>query len=170
MSLRSSLQRALILGQSGFKLPRFSRRRGQVVARYWRMASIVVIVPGNGFLEFTEVEWYTGATLRAVSTVASSIAPSPGSLTQLIDGSLSTTNRPVWNSSVSGSLWISFDLGAEYVIDGLRYANSQIDTSRGLGGFDVQWSTDNSSWTSIKTFSGLTSPGTGVFSSTLVVQ
>jgi len=152
--------------RSSSKLPRTSRRSARVAARYWRLSSVTNYTVT--FIGLNEVQWFTGATQQTASNGASSNSPSSGNVAQLRDNNLTT--GATFASSFRGTLWLSFDLGASYEIDGLRYANSGSSSTRGLLSCDVQWSTDNTTWTTIQSLSSLSDPGGSILSATIGVQ
>ena len=138
-----------------------------MAARYWRLSSVTNYVAGQ-FVSLAEVQWFTGVTQRTASTGASSSSPVSGSLAQLRDNNLSSV--ATFASNTRGILWLSFDLGVAYEIDGLRYANSGSSDQRGLLSCNVQWSTDNTTWTTIQSLSSLSDPGSNTLSATIGVQ
>jgi hypothetical protein len=163
VTLRRTGKPAPILGESGWKLPRVGRYTVPATAfRYWRVNSLTI--PGGGFLEISELQLFIGASQQTGATVTSSDAPT-GLLSLLTDGNLTT--RCYWTEAVAegAGFWIKFDFGAgnDKAIDGVKQGG--FDTSnRYIQAFSLQYSTDNSSWTTLGSKSGLTYPGNNTLS------
>jgi hypothetical protein len=124
--------------------------------RYWRFSNFTGT---TNFFETTEIGVMQGATDRALSiTPTASASPGGGSLASLVDGGPLSSSQTYWNTSVANTLQLTWDLAAAYAIDGFRV--SRFDTAgRFPTAFTVEWSDNNSSWTTVGTYS-LTQPGT----------
>lgn len=133
--------------------------------RYWRATSLTF---GSGStLEISELQLHSDAgNENANATKTSSISPSPGALSNLFDGSLSTS--AYW-TSFSGSQSIKWDFGGtDKLITGIKIG--AYDTaSRYPSGITVQSSPDDTNWTTIATISGLSYPGNNTLSALLSV-
>jgi hypothetical protein len=133
--------------------------------RYWRIVNVTV--PASDFLEIAEVQLLTGVTVVSEGkTYASNPVPdSVGALSLLFDGDLST--RVYWTAAHAEdpSFYLSVDLGSDTAVDGVKQAGFD-NNSRYMDGFTLQYSDDNSSWTTATTKSGLTYPGNNTLSAT----
>ena len=132
--------------------------------RYWRLANLVV--PGGGYLEISELEFWEGATDVTTQGTPSSSSVPTGGVAALFDGNTGT--RCYWTEQVAcdPSFWIKLDFGAgnEKAIDGIKQAG--YDTSnRYIQTFSLQYSDDNATWTTLGLKNGLTYPGNNTFSS-----
>ena len=133
--------------------------------RYWRLTNIQV--PGGGFLEISEVALYNGASdVTSGATVTSSDTPAVGSIGDIVDSNTGT--RCYWTEATveaGESFWIKFDFGAAQTVDGVQQAGFDTST-RFMVDFDLQYSDDDSTWTSLGMKIGLPYPGNNTFSST----
>lgn len=138
-------------------------------ARYWRFKSLQI--PGGGFLEISELQLFEGATQRT-GTLTSSVSPTSGSVSDLGDNNLNT--RCYWFEATAEdpSFWIKFDFGSgnAYNIDGFKQGGFD-NSSRYIQSCVVEYSNDNTNWTSISnTISGLTYPGNYTLSSIIALE
>lgn len=129
--------------------------------RYWRINSITI--PGGGYLEIAEWHLYNGATrVDASATISSSNVPSLGTPADLQDNNTST--RCFWAESVAEdpSFWIKWDFGTAQNVDGTKFAGFD-SNNRYPSAFTLQWSDDNSTWTTQNSVSGIAYPGNLTF-------
>jgi len=124
--------------------------------RYWRWINIAV---DGGYLEISELRVLNGSTPIA-ATMSSNPLPLTGgeTLSNLADGNLGT--RVYWYQSdaQAPTFWVMADLGTAQVVTGMQIG--AFDTAnRYPSAITLQWSDDNSSWTTFGTWSGLTYPG-----------
>lgn len=133
---------------------------GATYHRYWRVINIVI--PGGGFFEISEFQMFSGG-VTPFPQISSSDAPVGGAITLLFDGSLSTRNN--WSDTVAeaGTFWIKFDFGGVAEIDGLKIG-AYDDSSRYPSQATLQYSDDNSSWTTLSSQSGFSYPGNNTLS------
>lgn len=128
--------------------------------RYWRTTGFLV---SDSTMALTEWEpQVSGVGVNRI-VYTSSDAPTSGSLGALFDESLST--RCYWTDTLAeaGGFFIQADFGAPVAIDEVRLGG--FDTSnRYPSSFDLQYSDDNSSWTTQASASGLTYPGNNTLS------
>jgi len=136
-------------------------------SRYWRLVNIDVPTAGS-FLEISEFEFYEfdKAASNSEATVTAQTNPDvSGTLSQLVDNDTST--RPIWNKSTAenASFWIEWDfgIGNEKQIIYARQAGYS-DSGRFMEGFEVEYSDDGATWTSLVTQSGLSYPGHQTYS------
>lgn len=121
--------------------------------RYWGLKDFVV---SGSTMELSEIQF-----LAAGVIVAATMTTNTGSNGALIvDNSLSTSNYWPTASAVTHT----FDFKAAHAIDNVRIGS--FDTSsRHPTGFTLQYSDDNSSWTTAHTVSGNTYPGANTYNS-----
>jgi len=123
--------------------------------RYWRWINIAV----NGdHLEISELRVVNGST-RLPATMSTSTAPSIGAVSTLADDNLDTRAYNWPQADVqAGGFWVMADLGTAQVVTGMQIGS--YDTSyRYPTDITLQWSDDNSSWTTFGSWSGMTYPG-----------
>lgn len=136
---------------------------GATAHLYWRIYN--THVPSSSVLEISELRIYTDAVLAdTAATKSSSAAPNFSTIDKLYDDSLAT--RCYWNAGVvvPGSFWFKWTFASAVVINGL--AQGGFDTSsRYLDQFDLQWSDDDSAWTTQSVKTGLSYPGNFTLSS-----
>lgn len=131
--------------------------------RYWRINSITI--SGGTYFEVSEIQLYVGGTQQTGATLTSSDTPfgpngNSSDLAYLVDGDLHTGAYWTTATATGGSFWLKFDFGAgnEKAIDGVKIGG--FDTAnRFPTGFTLQYSSDNSSWTTLGSKSGLSYPG-----------
>lgn len=133
---------------------------GATYHRYWRV--INVVIPGGGFFEISEFQLFSGG-VTPFPQISSSDAPGGGAITLLFDGDLATRNNWADTVAEAGGFWIKFDFGGVTVIDGLKIG-AHDDSSRYPSQATLQWSDDNSSWTTLSSQSGFTYPGNNTLS------
>lgn len=135
-----------------------------ISARYWRVTSISC--PAN-LLELTELRFFTGASdVTATGTVSTSTVPAVA-LANLVDNNLTT--RSQWNPlpATDTTFWIAMDFGVGgKVINGIAQGGNDGSGAslRYMSGFTLQYSPDNSVWTTLASKSGLTFPGINTLS------
>lgn len=129
--------------------------------RYWRVNSITV--PGGGFLEIAEWHLYNGGTrVDASATLTASDAVTNGALANLQDNATGT--RAAWAEATVEAVgfWIKWDFGTAQNVDGSKFCG--FDTNnRYPSAFTLQYSDDNSSWTTQASASGIAYPGNLTF-------
>lgn len=135
---------------------RFAVSGGGSGHRYWRWVAFTI--PG-AYFEVGELRVVNGST-RLPATMSTGTAPSTGAGTEstLADDNLDT--RAYWTQAdaQAGGFWVMADLGTAQVVTGMQIGS--FDTSsRYPTDITLQWSDDNSSWTTFGTWSGLTYPG-----------
>lgn len=136
------------------------------VHRYWRVKNIVI--PGGGYLEISEWQLFDGTTrVDAGATMSSSSAPDSGALSSLVDNNTGT--RCYWAEATAegAGFWIKWDLGTATEVNGTKFAGFDTST-RYPSAFTLEWSDDDSAWTSLGNVSGVAYPGNGVFTPLLV--
>lgn len=134
--------------------------------RYWRYKNI--LIPG-GLLEISELRLYAGGSaIDGSATITSSSLASFGSPTSLIDSDLFT--RCYWTDAVveNPAFWIKIDLGSAIAPDAIRIGGFD-ESNRYPSDIEVEYSDDDSSWTSQQVFSGLTYPGNHTLSGNLLL-
>ena len=139
---------------------RFASAGGGSGHRYWRLINIAV---DGGYLEISELRVVNGSTPLSVAAATAATAPAGGQsgfgvVADLMDGSTST--RTYWTAAAAedSGFWIRVDLGSPQVVTGMQMAG--FDTaSRYPTDITLQWSDDDSAWTTFGTWSGLTYPG-----------
>ncbi len=129
--------------------------------RFWRFTGI----SSGSLLEISEIQLLVGATVVSEGKTYSSFTPPETgfALANLFDGSLST--RCYWFSAgySDPSFYIKIDLGSAMAVDGVKQAG--FDTSdRYMTAFTLEYSDDNSTWTTAATKSGLAYPGNNTLS------
>lgn len=134
--------------------------------RYWRITNIDL--NGGAYLEISEVSLLVGGSeVDSIATKTPTVGETVGPYSNLFDGNLSS--RAYWPAEtveVGTSFALKWDFGAgnEQDVDGAKQGGH--DTAdRYMYGFDVQWSDDDSSWTTAGSFTGLTYPGNHTLSS-----
>lgn len=128
--------------------------------RYWRTTGFLV---SGSTMAITEWEPQVSSVGANRITYTSSDTPTSGSLSALFDQNLTT--RCYWDAAIAeaAGFWIKADFGAPVAIDEIRLGG--FDTSnRYPSSFDLQYSDDNSSWTTQASASGLTYPGNNTLS------
>lgn len=136
------------------------------IHRYWRIVSLAI--PGGSFFEVSEIGLYTDGVRNTGATMASSDAPIAGSLADLDDANTST--RCYWSEATAegGGFYISWDFGTDTEINGFAQAGFD-NSARYMQALTLQWSDDNSAWTTKATLSGLSYPGNNTMSSVIPV-
>ena len=137
---------------------------GAVSARYWRITSLSV--PDVAFLEISEVQLLDGSTVvSSGKTYSTNPALTGGSLGDLFDGNLTT--RAFWAKAdaIDPSFYLKVDLGTAMVVDGVKQGGFD-NSNRYMSAFTLQYSSDDSSWTTLGSKSGLSYPGNNTLSST----
>jgi hypothetical protein len=135
-----------------------------ISARYWRVNGII-LGAGGSQLEISELQLFANGIQQTGATVTASSAPALA-LSNLVDGNLSS--RCYWdNSTAEGSgFWIKFDFGAanDKAINGVKQGG--FDTNdRYMAAFSLQYSSNDSTWTTLGSKSGLAYPGNNTLSS-----
>jgi hypothetical protein len=133
--------------------------------RYWRINGIAV---SGGNFELSELRLFDGSVDLTQIEYTSSSAPTLA-LSNLFDGSLGT--RCQWSQSVANdaAFWIKADFKVPRPIDVIKMGG--FDTAnRYPSQFDLQWSDDNSSWTTQASITGLTYPGNNTLSGAIDVD
>ena len=133
-------------------------------ARYWRITNLTV--PSISFLEISELSFWFGAVQRT-GTITAATSPYSGTVSLLSDGNLNT--RPYWQkSAVNSSWWIKIDLGSAQYVNGIKQGG--FDTyDRYMSAFTLQYSSDDSTWTTLGSVSSLSYPGDYTLSSLITV-
>ena len=128
--------------------------------RYWRLKGFQV---DGSFLELARIQMFIGAVLQLNVISASN---SPTSPTNLVDNNLSNSNS--WSAATveTSGFWIKYDFAAPVTVDAIK-----------LGGFDnstryptqvrLQYSDDDSAWTTLGSASGLSYPGNNTLSAAI---
>lgn len=130
--------------------------------RYWRINSIDT---GGNFLEISELQLLEDSvdvTSGATKTV--NAGPDFATLGAIYDGNLTTRN--IWGLVTNpATVVLHFDFGAgnEKHINGVKQAGFDTD-GRHMHGFTLQWSDDNSAWTTLGSKAGLAYPGNNTLS------
>lgn len=139
---------------------RFASAGGGSGHRYWRWINIAV---DGGYLEISELRVVNGSTPLSVAAATAATAPAGGSsgngvVAELMDDSTST--RTYWTAAAAedSGFWIRVDLGSPQVVTGMQMAGFD-NSGRYPTDITLQWSDDDSSWTTFGTWSGLTYPG-----------
>ena len=132
-------------------------------ARYWRIVAIDTYAGAD--LELSALHLYGGAArLDTASTIASTFAPTVGTLAALQDDDLASTCRFAAAAVRAGGFAIVWDFGAGNTADvtGLRLGAA---TSRGdfLAGCTLQYSQDGALWKWRGYFSRYDYPGAGAY-------
>lgn len=142
---------------------------GSASARYWRVKSLVF--SATDFLEISEWQLLdsSNTVLSGGITPTSSNFPPGGLLSNLSDGS--TTTRAYWprSTAVSESFWIKYDLGISQVVSSTRFG-SENQVARAPTEGQMEWSSDDITWTSLAPFSGLTYSGSRVLSNIVSIN
>lgn len=159
---------------SNTRLVGFNRRQdfnagggGGDAHQYWRITSIT-LGAGGDYLEISDLQVFEdAANVTANATVTSSEVPlsDPGSpLSNLTDNNVGTRCYwPAANVQTGESFWIKFDFGAAQILNGVTQAG--FDTSsRYMAAFSLQYSDNDSDWTTFGSKANLTYPGNGTFS------
>ncbi len=137
--------------------------------RYWRIKSLSI--PDGSFLEISELQLWgndsgVSASLNGSATITASTNPDFfGSFSSLIDGFNNT--RCIWNKGTAenAGFSIKWDFGGT-PRSPTGWKQCGFDTStRYISAATWEWSDDNSSWTTAKSFSGLSYPGNETLSS-----
>jgi large exoprotein involved in heme utilization and adhesion len=135
--------------------------------RYWRLVSLG-LPTGGSFLEISELQVLdeTSTNVTASATKTASTNPDvAGALADIFDGNLST--RCTWSDTVAlaAAFWIKFDFsGGDVDIRGVKQGG--FDTAnRSLERFKLQFSDDDSTWTTLNVKNGLAYPGNNTLSS-----
>jgi hypothetical protein len=130
--------------------------------RYWRFVDIVI--PGGGFLEITELRLYRYGLQNSSGTISSSSAPT-NAVTSLTDGNLGS--RCYWAEAVveNPAFWIKFSFASAVEINGVAQGGYDGNQLRYMESFTLQYSDDNTNWTTLGRKTGLTWPGAGTLSS-----
>lgn len=138
---------------------------GTVTAhRYWRLRNFNVT---GVVLEISELQFFVGSD-QALTTVSASNATSSGSLPELVDGSLSTFARWSDVTAEGAGFFIKFDfVQGQAEVDRLKLG-AYTDSTHYPSQLTVQWSDDNSAWTTAGSLSGLTYPGNNTLSGELI--
>jgi hypothetical protein len=140
-----------------------------ISARYWRVKSLVF--SASDFFEISEWQLLDGANsiLSGGITPTSSSSPLGGSLANLSDGS--TANNVYWSQATAqgAGFWIKYDLGNPQIVSSVRFG-SENTLSRAPTGGQMEWSSDNTNWTTLAAFSGLTYSGSRVLSSIVSIN
>lgn len=137
------------------------------VYQYWRMANVNAYNTAT-YIEFTEVQFFDNLGARVnTSGISVTSLPANSNVGLLVDGLLDQSNRPYWYPGVVD--WIDFDFPCLVNISGLKYANSQISSQRGINSFDFQYSLDGITYVTVASFSNLVNPGGTTLSSLLNV-
>lgn len=129
---------------------RFASAGGGSGHRYWRWTGFAW---SGERVDISELRVVNGSTPIAADMTSSS-SPSYYGLYYLTDGSFGSACT-WWNPA---GLWIVADLGSAQEVTGM-----QVGSAGNPGEYPtdvtLQWSDDNSSWTTFGTWSGLTYPG-----------
>lgn len=136
--------------------------------RYWRINTISV--PDASYLEISEWHLYNGASrVDASATISASDTVAGGALANLQDNDTGTL--AYWLSSVveDPDFWIKWDFGTAQNVDGSKFAGHDTAT-RYPSGFTLQWSDDNSSWTTQNSVSGIAYPGNLTFTEIILLS
>lgn len=130
-------------------------------ARYWRVKDIVV--PATDFLELAEWHlFYQGLRVDQTATLSSYSAPLID-ITRLKDASFATQCSWTKAAVSDPAFWIKWDFGAATDVDGTRFAGFGSD-DRYPSGFRLEWSTNDTDWTTLIVTSGIPRPGGQTFS------
>jgi len=136
--------------------------------RYWRMNQVTLSGASN--FDIGEIQLFNGATQQTGATVTASSPPVNG-IGELTDGNL--TSSAYWSvaTATDSGFFIRWDFGAgnEKSVNGVKMAGGFNDDDYPTG-LRLQYSSDNTSWTTLGSASGLTSPGYGVLSSLITVS
>lgn len=130
--------------------------------QYWRVRGFSGLF---SFLEITEVQFHDSGG-RVIGTLSASSAPDFGSVANLNDNDTSNGSRAYWASATAegAGFWIAIDAGSAVEVIAIRFGANTQSTRYPLNGCEVQWSDDNSAWTSAGTTGSLTYPGNDTLS------
>lgn len=140
--------------------------------RYWRINGITIPPTENLYLEITELQMLEdGVDVTASATKTGSNNPDVlGLFEKMFDGILSNASRVIWNvaTATAPGFYIKFDFGVGVTkhVNGVKQGGGDGDTGvRYITGFTLQYSDDDSSWTTLGSKSGLSHPGVFTLSS-----
>jgi hypothetical protein len=122
------------------------------------------VIPGGGFLEITELRLYRYGLQNSSGTISSSSAPT-NAVTSLTDGNLGS--RCYWAEAVveNPAFWIKFSFASAVEINGVAQGGYDGNRLRYMESFTLQYSDDDTNWTTLGRKTGLTWPGAGTLSS-----
>lgn len=127
-------------------------------ARYWRVVGIETY--GGGDLELGGFHWYAGGTrIDASATLTCNSVPVSGTLANLQDTDTATTTRFSGSQVRSGGFRLVWDFGTPVVDPYPRIAAAAVDKFIGWG--TLQYSSDNTTWTTDTLFGRVIYPGFG---------
>jgi hypothetical protein len=134
--------------------------------RYWRIIDIECPDAPPGYFEISEIQVLElDVNVTGDATKTSSSAPDTiGTLADLFDGNLSS--RAAWTLVVAedAAFWIKFDFaGGDVAVDGVKQGGYD-NPGRYMQEFTLQWSNNDSDWTTLGTKTGLTYPGNNTLS------
>jgi hypothetical protein len=171
--LRSTnIRSALRSRQRGFVLDpyRYAASGGGGSARYWQYKGFTV---AGTSMQLTDLQPHvSGASVvgaKATPSATTSSSAPTGSLSNLFDGALNT--RCYWTDTVAeaGGFYIRADLGSAKKIASVRLGGFDT-TDRYPSAFSLQYSDDDSSWTTQASVSGLSYPGNNTISDFIDVR
>ena len=138
-------------------------------ARYWRVVGIRAY--GGGDLELSELHLYgASGRLDGAATLASTIAPTAGTLAALQDDNLGTTCRFTGAAVRAGGFALVWDFGAGNTADGVGLRlGASADQSAFMAACTLQYSTDGAQWTLLSDFARYAWPGAGTYTIAPVV-
>lgn len=131
--------------------------------RYWRMRAFTL--PGGSFLEITEAQFHDSGG-RVIGTLSSSDVPAFGSVANLNDNDTTSGSRAFWSTATAEApgFYIAIDASTPVEVTGVAFAPDNNATRFPGTGVEVQYSDDNSSWTSAGTTGTISYPGNNTLS------
>lgn len=126
-------------------------------ARYWRVAGFETY--GDEELELSEIQlWAEGARVDASATVTALVAPTSGSLSTLLDNTLSAVASWPRASYFAPGFGIKWDFGSATAVDRVRLGagNTKLTFPYTL---TLQQSSDGTTWTPVAASDTITYPG-----------
>ena len=135
--------------------------------RYWRLIDIECPDAPPGYFEISELQLLE-ASVNVTGDATKTASTNPdafGALADIFDGNLNT--RAAWTLAVAedAAFWIKFDFsGGDVVIDGVKQGWYD-QAGRYMQEFTLQFSDNDSTWTTKGTKTGLTYPGNNTLSS-----
>lgn len=138
-------------------------------ARYWRIVGVETYAGGD--LELSELHLYgASGRLDAVATLASTIAPTAGTLAALQDDNLGTACRFAGAAVRSGGFAFVWDFGAGNTADAIGLRLGAAAQNLFMAGCSLQYSTDGAQWWLHATFNRYIWPGGGVYTPAIVLD
>lgn len=132
-----------------------------IYARYWRVNGFVT---NRGDMGLYEIQLHNNSGNQNSSATVTGTMPSVNSIANVIDGNLTTS--AFW--STTSNLYLKWDFGASNQISGIKMVGANADYFPSE--LTVQYSDDDLNWTTQKTITGISYPGSATYTDLLNIQ